>query len=292
LSNEFDVFRKALGDSFDKGAGSRIRTFKQLIGTAIAERLGNPSDKGIGRKKHYVMRCALRLSDTPRPEGVDLAKLFTNIQGGMGATDATVALYFLCHKLIGFEAICDDFDARILPLYDTNFWDESGRPTRDLEFESVVSGAWESVYAPRSPTTGSPTLRSFFSDVRVENDLHFSKHVVDVLGRDSERERLRSFLADQKPFLWLQLAGVGGQGKSRLAFDLVEEAKTHLGWDAGFMTEEGLDEFSDRWSEWQPDKPTLIVVDYILGKEKSVGRLSLARAAWHHAQKSCPPVVS
>lgn len=45
----------------------------------------------------------------------------------------------------------------------------------------------------------------------------YSSRTRKVLGRDREHEQLREFLNDLRPFLWLQLAGNDGPGKSRLA---------------------------------------------------------------------------
>lgn len=90
-----------------------------------------------------------------------------------------------------------------------------------------------------------------------------------VLGRDDEERRLRDFLNCKKQFAWFQLAGVGGQGKSRLAYDLALEVEDQ-GWEAGFLRERTAKVFKDKWADWQPDKPHLIIVDYVVGFEAEV----------------------
>lgn len=107
------------------------------------------------------------------------------------------------------------------------------------------------------------------ASIKSESKLHYSNPIIKVLGRDDEQKRLRNFLQEEKKgFEWLQLAGVGGQGKSRLAFDLV--SKCPQNWYAGFLPEKELGAFKARWEHWQPAKPTLIVIDYILGHEPDV----------------------
>lgn len=138
--------------------------------------------------------------------------------------------------------------------------------------------------SPESHTTNRPSLSeqpakpdiadlaSLLTNEKIDNDLHYSAHIIDVLGRDREQHTLYAFLENNpdKGFLWLQLAGAGGQGKSRLAFDLVVDAKEDHVWDAGFLSEKALVTFEGFWPDWQPTKPTLIVIDYILGREHIV----------------------
>ncbi len=95
------------------------------------------------------------------------------------------------------------------------------------------------------------------------NKNYFANAVLEVIGRDKEEKRLREFLHCDMNFAWLQIAGVAGQGKSRLAFDLIIES----GWNAGFLEEDGITFFDGKWLTWQPDKPHLIVFDYVVGRE-------------------------
>lgn len=101
------------------------------------------------------------------------------------------------------------------------------------------------------------------------NDLHYSKCLIKkVLGREVEQEILRNFMETEREFQWLQLAGAGGQGKSRLAFDLINEYEPT--WYAGFLREDEFSRFQNHWLKWHPKKPTLIVIDYVLGHESEV----------------------
>lgn len=155
--------------------------------------------------------------------------------------------------------------------------------------------------------TRAPNLSDYLGVYRVQNSVHFTRGTTDLIGREHEQATLRSFLEDKRPFSWLQLAGEAGQGKSRLALELIDEAKG-AGWSCGFLSEEGLGKFRSHWAKWEPDAPTLIVVDYILGKESDVavmfqqlvGRateffrpvrlLLLERQPWNHGGLERPSI--
>jgi len=116
---------------------------------------------------------------------------------------------------------------------------------------------------------------------------HYTSPVVDTIGREKEKEQLRSFLTGGQGFRWMQLAGVGGQGKSRLALQLVIQAANDK-WAAGFLYDEELKAFTKTAGAWQPDRPHLIVLDYIIGRERSISRLM--RAFWENREKYQHPV--
>ena len=76
----------------------------------------------------------------------------------------------------------------------------------------------------------------------------------------------------------MQLAGAGGQGKSRLALELIEHVHKRKFWRSGFMDADDLEEFTGYWGAWQPDAPHLIVIDYVIGIEDHVGACMKALA--------------
>ena len=91
---------------------------------------------------------------------------------------------------------------------------------------------------------------------------HFISRSLKVVGRDEQKATLKQFAGGGPGFRWMQLAGQGGQGKSRLALDLA----ISLGNDrhVGFIPSLELKHFQDRWRYWTPDRPTLIIVDDII----------------------------
>lgn len=103
---------------------------------------------------------------------------------------------------------------------------------------------------------------------------HFSARTLPMLGRGAELELLEAFLEEEQEegvcFKWMQIAGVGGQGKSRLALELALIAKNR-GWDAGFIHPTDFPDFVQDLSRWLPSAPTLLVIDYIIGFETQLG---------------------
>ncbi len=80
----------------------------------------------------------------------------------------------------------------------------------------------------------------------------YSTRAVELLGRDEAMARLQAFLACGGGFAWMQIAGVGGQGKSRLGYELTLRARDQ-GWRAGLLeSDQDLAAFSDAWVRWRP----------------------------------------
>jgi len=128
---------------------------------------------------------------------------------------------------------------------------------------------------------------------------HFTQRAFKVIGREKEQKTLREFLhapADvnnnaSSNLKWIQIAGQGGQGKSRLALELVMEAleietsdsqhsnhkrstdKQRGKWKAGMLERSALTEFLTFADTWQPDCPHLMVFDYLVGNEAPIAAL-------------------
>ena len=91
---------------------------------------------------------------------------------------------------------------------------------------------------------------------------------IQFFGRDQEIAELERFLTEEPDqfFSWHLLSGLAGQGKSRLALKLCHDHAST--WDAGFL-EGNLTEAE--WKEWEPNRHTLIVIDYAGSKEHTSG---------------------
>lgn len=120
----------------------------------------------------------------------------------------------------------------------------------------------------KEPPTIQPRLT--IPKPKTGNDNYYANAALDVIGRQKEKELLEAFLLEcDLNVAWFQLAGVAGQGKSRLAFDLVNFANSR-GWSAGFLRENDIQFFKDKWTQWQPDRPHLLVFDYVIGREHEI----------------------
>jgi ankyrin repeat protein len=107
-------------------------------------------------------------------------------------------------------------------------------------------------------------------------DYRFESRRTEFIGRDEELRRISEFLSDERPFLWWQIAGDGGQGKSRLALTVVDRLSTV--WQGGFLAKESLEAID--WNTIMVECPTLCVIDYIAAPRKNEA-LGSALAALH-----------
>ena len=79
-------------------------------------------------------------------------------------------------------------------------------------------------------------------------------------------DRMARFISGtEKRFLAYAITGPAGAGKSRFALELCSRI---IGWDAGFLADTPEDMV---WRDWQPQSPTLIVIDYI--GSRNIGRV-------------------
>ena len=105
-------------------------------------------------------------------------------------------------------------------------------------------------------------------EVRVGNASHqmaFNARLTALVGREQVFERLQSFLHADASLLWWQIAGDGGQGKSRSALEYV--LRMELGWHAGFLNQGNLERID--WNTVTFNEPTLIIIDYVANQKKA-----------------------
>ncbi|WP_321337339.1 tetratricopeptide repeat protein [uncultured Cohaesibacter sp.] len=127
-----------------------------------------------------------------------------------------------------------------------------------------------------------------FHEIEQNPEIHSYAYVGDdkipILGREEEEAALKHFLCNEpeKRFQWLQIAGVAGQGKTRLALELIQKANEgEFGdWQAGFWyvpdlrkgRESEAEEFRAFWKSWEPDRSYLLVLDYVIAVNPVVGQ--------------------
>jgi hypothetical protein len=112
---------------------------------------------------------------------------------------------------------------------------------------------------PRRALGPQPVLDSRTIATGERAVLNFRSRAVPLIGREAEMGQLKSFLQAPIKFLWQLLNGLGGAGKSRLALELCLVVKET--WSAGFLP--ASNGFEDKWIDWRPARPTLIVIDEV-----------------------------
>lgn len=100
----------------------------------------------------------------------------------------------------------------------------------------------------------------------------FKAAYTTFIGREQEIQQLDEFVRVDNDYLirWLMVTGPGGIGKSRLALEYCQKIRQQ-GFDAGFLTAENL----YRLQDYQPEKPTLIVIDYVAAQSNLVSSVIL-----------------
>ena len=79
---------------------------------------------------------------------------------------------------------------------------------------------------------------------------------------------LQDFLKCDSRFKWWLVLGTAGVGKSRLALEFC--VRNQPEWDTGWLME--VRQFKE-WRAWQPQAPTLVIVDGVAAQEEPVRRM-------------------
>ncbi len=150
----------------------------------------------------------------------------------------------------------------------------------------IVTRKFEEIWASEKPPfeIGIPS--------KVDQLYHYTDTTIEVLGREVESAALERFRDAGAGFRWWQLAGSGGQGKSRLALNLVTKTQeNNPEWNAGFFLPHNgdaeLKKFSEISHTWIPKENHLFVVDYVLARteylRKVLKDLSARASEFQHA---------
>jgi len=125
-----------------------------------------------------------------------------------------------------------------------------------------------------------PKFKDVLADT-AQNQLHYLSQHIPFVGRWDDFERLEAFVAATGFFRWQLLAGHGGMGKSRLALEYCLSKNSMF--RAGIMTDGDM---KLDFSKWQPDKPTILVLDYA-SKDESLLREILEQLSERRKDLDC-----
>jgi len=144
-----------------------------------------------------------------------------------------------------------------------NEWPNKKSATTSLDFEEARK-------------TKEPSLENAPHHSRIYEYGYDGENKIPLYGREREWAKFQNFLARKENFLWVQLAGPAGQGKSRLGWELIQDAKSKLKFNAGFINTSSLENFKDCWSSWKPKEPHLFVIDQLEQSSEAVTLLLLS----------------
>lgn len=100
--------------------------------------------------------------------------------------------------------------------------------------------------------------------------IYRSRSIPFVDDGESLRE-LCAFRDSDAMFSWFAVLGSGGTGKSRLALEFLLDHADEFASAAGFLNLAYDPDFD--WGRWQPNFPTLIVIDYAARQEDQLARM-------------------
>lgn len=234
--------------------GANVGEFRELVGRE-AKRFRGKHMKTTGKEKDrhgrwldWIEGVEFDDEDAWRIiEKIDDA-IICDLEHKQRDIEFYIAVYYRFHSILKDMSFADNIDDVVFdkPLRDR------GKPVFEIAADQLL--------LEKADSSGAIYTYGYNQDDKIK-----------VLGRQKEQDQLRKFLGGEQKFLWLQLAGSAGQGKSRLAWELIQEAKAERGFNAGFISSETLKAFEDSWGTWEPDCPYLLVVDYVIDRDKSVG---------------------
>ena len=125
-------------------------------------------------------------------------------------------------------------------------------------------------------------LREADGATALSTRLNYRSRAYAFKGRETEMELLEEFLGDptcpgaHSRFKWLLITGPGGEGKSRLGFEVTKLLREERGWNAGRLALGDLAQFDP--SRWRPRRDSFIVIDYPAQAAEKVHQLLRAFA--------------
>jgi hypothetical protein len=124
-----------------------------------------------------------------------------------------------------------------------------------------------------NPDKTPPVLTNHWhgsDDIQGTSRFVYTSRYVPLVERETEKKQLTAFLHTPTPanVAWMWIKSEGGVGKSRLALEFCLAWQSD--WHTGFLNQ---DADAPDWARWQPQLPTLLVIDYATGDTHKLGRL-------------------
>lgn len=101
------------------------------------------------------------------------------------------------------------------------------------------------------------------------NPFHFRSESIDFVGRDEQIDQLFQFCSSEPDIQWWAITGVGGIGKSRLAYEFAKSLNENI-WDSMMLST--YDYESLQMKSANIKKNTFIVLDYVQQNIRDIGK--------------------
>lgn len=243
----------------EKEHGAAIKGSAALWAKWVSEVLPErPKLKGDWKKARDISQAFVSKLDAGSPSDLIYAiAIHYRLHGYQGRKNLQPVR--ILDKLVFGKNWADEFG----PVFEF----EDGPP---IEVDEDPPDSWQ-------PSLTLPRIRSAPIGDDIQSKYMVNLRITEVIGREKEEAQIAAFANDETGFRWMQIAGVAGQGKTRLAYDLAL-IRAEAGWNAGFLDSGFIDKFVAAVPGWHPDRPQLIIIDCVIGQEAQVGCLMTALA--------------
>lgn len=119
----------------------------------------------------------------------------------------------------------------------------------------------------RNPVIGRTIYQTKYSSEDSLLRYHYSQESVEFCGREAELKDLNGFINSETAFTWWSITGQAGSGKSRLAYQLLRTLPHS--WFGFFLNDDAAMADIETFT---PFSNTVVVVDYVAGRERSVAK--------------------
>lgn len=203
-----------------------------------------------------------------------------NLAKGNGDSRLAIALYYWLHTdkdplsfaaqvdriIFNGQTFSERFGRQVLPPKEPDALVTTNKLLRQvIDSNQARNQSWQ------------PSL--FLEQVEPSNETWLSPlnlSSIPFVGRSTEQEELNNFVLCNDVFKMWALIGPSGAGKTRLATHWMSTSDVLQGWHIGYLK----DRDATSWDCWIPDRPTLIVIDYIHDFAEVIAKIVNLGSSW------------
>lgn len=249
-----------------------VRLIFKLVGAIIFNRMTSVADNILASSLSNLLRCVLQVPG------------ISHVLDALHCRLSRFSVDFEAREALSqyLKGASTDLDADLIRSL-----------SQELQVELLIlqnierleKATIDTIHNLRECFLPQPALTTKLLRPDARSRLIFSSRWIPFYGRAQESGELSRFLNDTNPFCWWTMLGAGGSGKSRLALELIIQAG--LQWRAGFLEHNAP--FED-WQSWEPERPTLIVIDYAAHRVDQLRMILLCLSRRHELKPLTFPV--